>query len=53
MRIYLVGYSYSGKTTMGRELARLLGYRFFDTDKGIEIKYHTTINGMMSSSKSR
>ncbi|MBR3529463.1 MAG: shikimate kinase [Bacteroidales bacterium] len=44
MRIYLVGYSYSGKTTMGRELARLLGYRFFDTDKGIEIKYHTTIN---------
>lgn len=43
MRIYLVGYSYSGKTTMGRQLAGLLGYSFFDTDKAIENKYHTTI----------
>lgn len=43
MRIYLIGYSYSGKTTMGRQLAKLLGFRFFDTDKEIENKYHTTI----------
>lgn len=43
MRIYLIGYSYSGKTTLGRQLAKLLNYNFFDTDKAIEIKYHTTI----------
>ncbi len=43
MRIYLIGYSYSGKTTLGRELAKLLKYRFFDTDKAIEHKYHTTV----------
>ena len=43
MRIYLLGYSYSGKTTLGRQLAKLLGYDFFDTDKAIETKYHTTI----------
>ena len=42
-RIYLVGYSYSGKTTMGRQLAKRLGYAFFDTDKAVELKYHTTI----------
>lgn len=43
MRIYLIGYSYSGKTTIGKKLAKLLDYNFFDTDKAIEIKYHTTI----------
>jgi shikimate kinase len=43
MRIYLVGYSYSGKSTLGRKLADLLGLRFFDTDKAVELKYHTTI----------
>ena len=43
MRIYLIGYSYSGKTTLGRQLAKRLGFDFFDTDKALEIKYHTTI----------
>lgn len=43
MRIYLIGYSYSGKTTLGKQLARRLGYTFFDTDKAIELKYHTSI----------
>ncbi|MCR4816068.1 MAG: shikimate kinase, partial [Bacteroidales bacterium] len=43
MRIYLIGYSFSGKTTMGRQLANLLHYDFFDTDKAIELKLHTTI----------
>jgi shikimate kinase len=43
MRIYLIGYSYSGKTTLGRQLAKRLNYKFFDTDKALEIKYHTTI----------
>ena len=43
MRIYLIGYSYSGKTTLGREMARRLKYKFFDTDKAIELRYHTTV----------
>lgn len=48
MRIYLIGYSYSGKTTLGRQLAKLLNYQFFDTDKAIELKYHTSISTFFS-----
>lgn len=43
MPIYLIGYSYSGKSTLGRQLAALMGYKVFDTDKAIEHKFHTTI----------
>ncbi len=43
MRIYLVGYMYSGKSTVGRQLARALGLRFIDTDILFEERYHTTI----------
>ena len=43
MNIYLVGYMYSGKTTVGRQLARLLGYRFVDLDQALESRYHTTV----------
>ena len=35
-RIYLIGYMAAGKTTVGRELAALLGYTFFDLDDLIE-----------------
>ena len=48
MRIYLIGYSYSGKTTLGREMAHRLGWQFFDTDKAIELKYHTSISTFFS-----
>lgn len=48
MRIYLIGYSYGGKTTMGRQLASMLGYNHFDTDKAIEIKYHTSISMLIN-----
>jgi shikimate kinase len=48
MRIYLIGYSYSGKTTLARDAARLLGWQYFDTDKAIEIKYHTSISTFFS-----
>ena len=48
MRIYLIGYSYGGKTTMGRQLAALLGFEHFDTDKAIETKYHTSIAMLIS-----
>lgn len=35
-RIYLVGFMGAGKTTVGRELASLLGYEFIDTDTAVE-----------------
>ena len=36
MMIFLVGFMGSGKTTLGKRLARLLGYAFVDLDKVIE-----------------
>ena len=43
MRIYLIGYSYAGKSTMARLLAARMGLEAFDTDLAIEQKYHTNI----------
>lgn len=36
MRIYLIGFMGSGKTTFGKKLARKMGYDFLDMDKLIE-----------------
>lgn len=36
MIVFLVGYMGCGKTTIGRRLARRLGYDFADTDDRIE-----------------
>ena len=43
MRIYLIGYMYSGKTTIGHKLAQRLGYRWADLDQVLETTFHTTI----------
>ena len=43
MKIYLLGYMYSGKTTVGCSLARQLDYRFADLDQLFEERYHTSI----------
>lgn len=43
MKIYLVGYMYSGKSTLGRRLAMRLGCQFLDLDNLFEERYHTTI----------
>ncbi|WP_423126287.1 shikimate kinase [Gaoshiqia sp. Z1-71] len=43
MRIYLIGYMGSGKTTLGRELASKLSMSFLDLDKYIEKTYFKTI----------
>jgi shikimate kinase len=36
MRIYLIGFMASGKSTAGKRLAKKLGYRFIDLDAWIE-----------------
>lgn len=38
MKIVLTGFMGTGKTSVGKELGRLLGYRFVDTDRLIEGK---------------
>ena len=43
MKIFLIGFMGSGKTTIGRHLAELLGFDFVDTDRFIEMQYNTTI----------
>ena len=43
MRIYLVGYMGSGKSTLGRRLARFSGMMFIDLDKFIEERNHQTV----------
>lgn len=43
MRIYLLGYMYSGKTTLGNQLAKCLRYDFADLDQMFEFRYHTSI----------
>jgi shikimate kinase len=43
MNIILIGYRASGKTSAGRELARLLGRPFFDSDRMIFAKTGRTV----------
>lgn len=43
MRIFLVGYMYSGKTTIGKQLAKKLNISFVDLDQAIEQRYHVSI----------
>jgi shikimate kinase len=43
MNIYLIGYRCSGKTSVGRALARRIGWRFVDADDRIAAELGTTI----------
>ncbi len=43
MKVYLIGFMASGKTTVGIELAKNLSYEFIDLDAYIENKYSKTI----------
>ncbi len=43
-RIFIVGYMGSGKTTVGRRLARSLSLQFVDLDLFIEGKYRKTVS---------
>lgn len=49
MRIYLLGYMGSGKTTLGRKLARLAGLDFIDLDKYIEEKFCRSVSSIFAS----
>src|SRR5437762_11443381 len=42
-RIYLVGFMGSGKTTVGRRLAKKLGWKFIDLDEEIERREHRQV----------
>lgn len=46
--IFLVGFMGAGKTTVGRILARKLGYRYCDADKVIETKAGKTVSDIFS-----
>lgn len=43
MKLFLIGFMASGKTTVGIELSSILGYRFIDLDEYIETKQGKTI----------
>ncbi|MCL2413565.1 MAG: AAA family ATPase, partial [Bacteroidales bacterium] len=43
MKIFIVGYMYSGKTTVGKQLANKLNCDFLDTDVLFETQYQTSI----------
>jgi shikimate kinase len=47
-RIALVGFMGAGKTTVGRALARRLGYRFADSDHAVEAKTGRTVRDVFA-----
>jgi shikimate kinase len=49
MKIYLVGFMGSGKTTIGRELSRRMDVPFFDLDELIETAEKTTVREIFAS----
>ncbi|MBC8052050.1 MAG: AAA family ATPase [Sphingobacteriaceae bacterium] len=48
MKIFLIGFMGSGKTTLGKRLALKLGYRFIDMDKEIETATNMSISQYFS-----
>ncbi len=46
MRIYLLGFMGSGKSSLGRRLARRLGYDFYDTDQAVEARWGMSVAEM-------
>lgn len=48
MLIFLIGYMGSGKTSIGKKLARKLGYTFIDLDEYIEKQAHKSISEIFS-----
>jgi len=44
MKIFLVGFMGSGKTTIGRHLSEQIGFDFIDTDRFIEMQQGKTVS---------
>ncbi len=42
----MVGYMLCGKSTVGKRLAKQLGYEFVDTDSWVENKYRLSVEGI-------
>ncbi len=47
MKIFLIGYRCTGKTTLGKILAHRLNFDFIDTDQLIEQSFGLTIRGII------
>ncbi|HCY00261.1 MAG TPA: shikimate kinase [Bacteroidales bacterium] len=43
MKVFLIGFMASGKSTIGEELANILGYKFVDLDTYIEEKHKKSV----------
>lgn len=48
MIIYLIGMMGSGKSSIGKSLAKSLGFEFMDTDQEIETKAHKSVSQIFS-----
>lgn len=48
MRVFLIGFMASGKSTVGKKLANKIALPFIDLDDYIEGKYNTTIRELMN-----
>ena len=48
MKIILIGYMGSGKTTIGNHLSEVLNYKFIDLDQAIENEEQQTISELFS-----
>jgi len=48
MKIFLIGFMGSGKTTIGRRLAQHIGFGFVDTDRFIEMQEGKTVTEIFS-----
>ena len=47
--VYLVGFMGTGKTTIGRELAKCMGRKFIDIDLELERRFGMTVNEVFAS----
>lgn len=46
--LYLVGFMGTGKTTIGRELAKVMGRKFLDTDHVLEERFGKSVNDIFA-----